>query len=284
MPAALDRRVHEPKACALVPIFPVKDPAAAPVVLAAAAHPDDIEFMMAGTLLRLRDVGATLHFWNLSSGDCGSTDGSREGVIATRWAEAGASAELAGAVLHPPLFDDFRIFYDEPSLRRVAAVVRSIRPSIILTHSPEDYMEDHQNTARLVVTAAFSRAAPNFPTDPQQPAYADPVALYHAMPHGLRDALRRPVTPDFFVNIGPVAARKRAMLACHRSQQAWLDATQGMSAYLESMAAMGREVGQFSGRYEQAEGWRRHSHLGFASADFDPLRALLPGETCAAPL
>jgi LmbE family N-acetylglucosaminyl deacetylase len=262
----------------------VKDPAAAPVVLAAAAHPDDIEFMMAGTLLLLRAAGATLHFWNLSSGDCGSTIGPRDEVIATRRTEAQASAVLAGAVLHPPQFEDFRIFYDESSLRRVAAVVRAIRPNIILTHSPEDYMEDHQNTARLVATAAFSRASPNFPTDPRQPAYSDPVALYHAMPHGLRDALRRPVVPDIFVNITPVLARKHALLACHRSQQAWLDATQGMSAYLDSMAAMTREVGVQSGCYEHAEGWRRHSHLGYAAADFDPLTALLPGQTCAARL
>jgi LmbE family N-acetylglucosaminyl deacetylase len=262
---------------------PVKDPAA-PVVLAAAAHPDDIEFMMAGTLLLLKAAGATLHCWNLSSGDCGSTIASREEVIATRRVEARTSAELAGAVLHPPLFDDFRIFYDEASLRRVAAVVRSIRPSIILTHSPEDYMEDHQNTARLVATAAFSRASPNFPTDPPQPAYSSPVALYHAMPHGLRDALRRPVVPDIFVNITPVLARKQSLLACHRSQQAWLDATQGMSAYLDSMAAMAREVGVQSGRYEHAEGWRRHSHLGYAAADLDPITALLSCQTCAARL
>jgi LmbE family N-acetylglucosaminyl deacetylase len=253
-----------------------------PVVLAAVAHPDDIEFMMAGTLLLLQSAGAGLHFWNLGSGDCGSTSLAREALIATRHAEARASAALANATLHPPLFDDFRIFYDGPSLRRVAAVVRAIRPTIILTHSPEDYMEDHQNTARLIATAAFSRAAPNFPTEPQPP-YDLPVALYHALPHGLRDALRRPVAADFFVNLSPVLARKDALLACHRSQQAWLDATQGMSAYLESMTAMGREAGAQSGRFEHAEGWHRHSHLGFAAADYDPLCALLPGQTCPAP-
>jgi len=261
----------------------VNHPAQAPVVLAAVAHPDDIEFMMAGTLLLLQSAGAALHFWNLSSGDCGSTTMPREELIATRRAEAGESAALANATLHPPLFADFRIFYDEPSLRRVAAVVRAIRPTIILTHSPEDYMEDHQNTARLVVTAAFARAAPNFPTEPPQPPWTAPVAIYHALPHGLHDALRRPVPADFFVNISPVLARKHALLACHRSQQAWLDATQGMSAYLDSMTAMGRAAGAQSGRFEHAEGWRRHSHLGFATADFDPLPALLPAQTCPAP-
>jgi LmbE family N-acetylglucosaminyl deacetylase len=41
-------------------------------VLAAAAHPDDIEFMMAGTLLRLKDAGCEIHLWNLANGCCGS--------------------------------------------------------------------------------------------------------------------------------------------------------------------------------------------------------------------
>ena len=37
------------------------------VVLAAAAHPDDIEFMMAGTLLLLKRAGAEIHMWNLAN-------------------------------------------------------------------------------------------------------------------------------------------------------------------------------------------------------------------------
>ena len=44
---------------------------------------------------------------------------------------------------------------EERLLRRVAAVVRKARPRIVLTHSPEDYMEDHMNTCRLVVTVSW---------------------------------------------------------------------------------------------------------------------------------
>ena len=124
------------------------------VVLAAAAHPDDIEFMMAGTLLLLKDAGAEIHMWNLANGHCGTARDAREEIIRRRAGEAEASARLAGAVSHPPLFDDLGIFYDRPSLARVSAVVREIRPTIVLTQSPQDYMEDHQNTCRLLVTAA----------------------------------------------------------------------------------------------------------------------------------
>jgi N-acetylglucosamine malate deacetylase 1 len=33
-----------------------------------------------------------------------------------------------------------------------------------------------------------------------------------------------------------------------------------------------REVGRMSGRFEFAEGWRRHNHLGLCGAEDDPLR------------
>jgi len=248
------------------------------VVLAAAAHPDDIEFMMAGTLLRLRDAGAEIHMWNLANGHCGTARHSREEIIRLRAAETEASARLAGAVSHAPLFDDLDVFYDRASLARAGAVVREIRPEIILTHSPQDYMEDHQNTCRLIVTAAFGRGMRNFITDPHRDAWDRPVALYHALPHGLKDGLGQWVRPDLFVDIASVMAEKRAMLACHRSQKEWLDVSQGMDAYLTEMERMSADVGRMSGRFACAEGWRRHGTLGFGSDEFNPLQQHLKGD------
>ena len=255
----------------------------APVVLAAAAHPNDIEFMMAGTLLLLKDGGARIHMWNLANGHCGTARHSRAAIIRMRAEEAEASARLAGAVSHPPLFDDLGIFYDQPSLARVAAVVREVRPTIILTHSPQDYMEDHQNVCRLLVTAAFSRAMRNFVTVPVREPCDAPAAIYHALPHGLCDAMGQPVQADAYVNTTATLARQRAMLACHRSQQEWLDVSQGMDAYLHEMERMSAEAGRLSGRFAHAEGWRRHSTLGFAPNGFNPLRNLLKGDYQATP-
>jgi N-acetylglucosamine malate deacetylase 1 len=245
------------------------------IVLAATAHPDDIEFMMAGTLLRLKNAGCEIHLWNLANGCCGSDSLSREETAALRWREAQASAAVAGATAHPPLFDDLAVFYDAASLAKVAAVIRSIQPDIILTHSPQDYMEDHQNTCRLVVTGTFMRGMKNAITDPPHGAYTKNVAIYHALPHGLHDALRQPILPHFYTDITEVLPIKREMLACHASQQQWLDVTQGMNAYLEEMEAMSATVGRMSGQYPHAEGWRRHSHLGFGPEDFNPLQQLL---------
>ncbi len=254
------------------------------IVLAVGAHPDDIEFMMAGTLLLLKDAGCAVHVWNLADGSCGSVELSAAEAARQRWAEAQIAAKLAGAVAHPPLFKDLGIFYDTASLARVAAVVRMIRPDIILTQSPQDYMEDHQNTVRLVVSAAFSRGMPNFSTDPSRPAADWPVALYHALPHGLEDSLRQPVQPHFYVDISAMMERKKAMLGCHLSQQNWLEVSQGMSAYVAEMQSMSARVGVMSGCFAYAEGWRRHSHLGFAAPDFDPLNQVLGGALATGPM
>jgi LmbE family N-acetylglucosaminyl deacetylase len=245
------------------------------IALAAAAHPDDIEFGMAGTLLLLKQAGWQTHYLNLASGNCGSSRHSATKTRAMRKREAQASAKLLGAEFHDSFLDDLEIFYDDRALRRVAAIVREIKPQIILTHSPQDYMEDHMNTCRLVVTAAFARGMPNYRTRPARRAIDQAVTLYHAMPHGLCDSLGGRIVPGAFVNTASVHARKRVALACHRSQKEWLDVSQGMDSYLHALDEMSAAVGEMSGRFAHAEGWRRHLHLGFCAAATDPLRTTL---------
>jgi len=243
--------------------------------LAIAAHPDDIEFVMAGTLRLLGEAGWEIHYLNLSTGNLGGLNGSPAATARVRRKEAQAAAKLLGAVWHPPFCSDLEIFYDARTLRRLCAIVREIAPRVILTHSPEDYMEDHVNAGRLAVTAAFARGMPNYRSTPPRKAVSTDVTIYHASPHGLRDRLRRRVHPGAFVDTTKVHERKRAALACHASQRQWLDASQGMDSYLRTMDDFSRVLGKFSGRFTHAEGWRRHSHWGFSQEDDDPLRDAL---------
>jgi LmbE family N-acetylglucosaminyl deacetylase len=250
-----------------------------PVALAVGAHPDDIEFMMAGTLLLLREVGAEIHMWNVANGSCGTVEHTKEEIVRLRWEEAQASAREAGAAVYPPIADDIAVYYEEKLLARAAALVRKVKPNIILTHSPGDYMEDHQNACRLAVSAAFVRGMRNFPTSPAVEPWTGDVAVYHALPYGLRDGLRRPVRAGQYVDVGSVLAGKRRMLAQHQTQKEWLDISQGADAYLEQMEQMCRQAGSMSGRFRHAEGWRRHLHLGLCAPGYDPLSELL-GARC----
>ena len=242
---------------------------------AVAAHPDDIEFVMAGTLILLRNAGYEIHYMNIANGSCGSQEYSAEKTVRIREKEALAAADSIQAEFHPSLTSDLQIFYNHELLTQLASVMREVRPEILLVHSPNDYMEDHMNACRLAVTAAFSRGMPNYPATPPRPPVDQPVTIYHAQPHGNRDPLGNPVRPSLFVDVGSVMNDKTTMLACHESQKRWLDASQGMDSYLDAMKELMREVGQMSGRFEFAEGWRKHSHLGFCAPGADPLTVAL---------
>lgn len=250
-----------------------------PSALAIFAHPDDIEFVAAGTLLLLKEHGWDIHYMNLCTGNGGSVQMDGPTTAKTRLAEAQEAARILGAKFYPPISDDLELTYEVGHLRKVAAVVREAKADIVLTHSPADYMEDHMATSRLAVTAAFAHCIQNFVTEPQRPSYLGDVVVYHAMPHGLRDPLRKRIHAGAYVNTARVHEIKRKALAAHASQKHWLDVSQGMDSYLLTMDEASLTVGRHSEFFQHAEGWRRHLHHGFSATDCDPLKEAL-GEDC----
>lgn len=244
-------------------------------VFALACHPDDIEFMMGGTLFLLKQAGCELHYMTLANGSCGTTEYGVAEIVRIRRQEAQNAAAYLGAAYYESLVNDLEVFYTQDLIRQVTAIIRRIKPDLMLIPSPEDYMEDHTNTARVAVTAAFCKGMPNYLAFPPEPPIQQDVALYHALPYGLTDGLRRRILPDSYVDITSVIEQKEQMLACHVSQKKWLDQSQGLDAYLITMRDLSAEVGKMSGQFQYAEGWRRHSHLGYASKDNNPLQELL---------
>ncbi len=251
-------------------------------VFALGCHPDDIEFMMGGTLFLLKEAGCELHYMTLANGSCGTTEYSIEETVRIRRQESQNAVAYVGATYYESLVNDLEVFYTQDLIRQVTAIIREIKPDIMLIPSPEDYMEDHMNTARIAVTAAFCRGMPNYLSFPPEPPIQQDVTLYHALPYGLTDGLRKRIMPDFYVDITSIIDQKENMLACHESQKKWLDKSQGLDSYLITMREMSEEVGNMSGKFHYAEGWRRHSHLGYSSKEIDPLQEMLT-EYCYCP-
>jgi LmbE family N-acetylglucosaminyl deacetylase len=229
---------------------------------------------MAGTLLLLKNAGYEIHYMNVANGNCGSVEYDSATTRKIRLKEGKKAAEILGAHFHPPLCNDVEILYDIKTLRRLAAMVREVKPSIVLTHSPADYMEDHTNVCRLAVTAAFCRGMPNFKSIPSRPTESYDCTLYHGLPHSLSDQLRRRIIPGGFVNTTSVYEAKLEALRAHKSQQNWLDASQKLNSYLQTCEDISRRVGKMSKKFKHAEGWRRHLHYGFCGPDADPLQDL----------
>ncbi len=242
-----------------------------PSVLAICAHPDDIEFLMAGTMLQLGKRGWDLHYVNLCDGSRGSTTMDQAECAATRMEESKQACKVLDATWYPPIYADMEATYNTANLKKVSAIVRMAKPTILLTHSPIDYMEDHEISARLAVSAAFAHGMPNLVSDPAVDVYMEPVTIYHAQPIGNTTPVGEPVHPHIFVDDTDVVDQKIEALACHASQKRWLDESQGQDSYLETARQLSRDVGAMSGRFEYAEGWRRRSHWGFCGPDDDPL-------------
>lgn len=244
-------------------------------VFVIAAHPDDIEFMMSGTLMLLKKAGLEVHYMNIANGCCGTADLPKDEIIKIRHQEGVEAAKFAGAVFHKSITDDLAIFYEPKLLAKLGAIIREIAPDIILTLMPNEYMEDHSNTCRLTVTAAFTRSMLNFKTDPPLPPISNDLTIYHNLPYGLIDPFRKIVVPDMIVDVTSVIDDKCTMLEKHKSQKEWLDVSQGLDSYTKTMKDFSHKIGEMSGKFQHGEGWIRHSHLGFCSEDANPLYDIL---------
>jgi LmbE family N-acetylglucosaminyl deacetylase len=231
----------------------------ADTVLSILAHPDDAEFLCAGTLLRLaREQHWQVHLASMTSGDCGSAELPAEEISRVRRAEGTRAAALMGAEFHCLEERDLLVFYNEATLEKVTRLLREVRPRVVLTHSPADYMLDHEMTSLVVRAAAFAAPIPNFLRNrmPLLPLEHIPY-LYYCDPIEGKDALGHEVPPGFGIDISTVVDAKAEMLACHASQRDWLLKHHGLDQYLETMRAWGRQRGQAFG-VPAAEGFRQH--------------------------
>jgi LmbE family N-acetylglucosaminyl deacetylase len=245
-------------------------------VLAIFAHPDDAEFLCAGTLAHLAERGAKIHLITMTAGDCGSTILPAGEISRIRRGEAERAAGLIGASYSCLGLKDLNIFYDQRTLGKVMEAVRAFDPSLVFTHSPVDYMADHENTSRLCQTACFGAMASNFRTRSRRPAKALRAVphLFYAEPFGSRDILGKPIESSWFVDINATITKKEEMLACHESQRAFLSAQQGISDMGVMMRTMAESAGKISG-VGLAEGFRQHLGQGFPRGN---LLAQLLGE------
>jgi LmbE family N-acetylglucosaminyl deacetylase len=237
-------------------------------VLAVMAHPDDIEFTCAGTLILLARAGWRVHLATMTAGDLGSMTLGPKAIARVRRREAAASAAILGARYSCLGLRDLTIVYGEKAKRLVCALLRKLRPDLVVTHPPRDYMADHEETSRLVREAAFACTVPNWRAGRAAPCARIPAILYTDPLAGI-DASGRRVAAGLVVDITAVIAVKERMLAAHASQREWLRQQHGEDEYLQSMrrwaAARARDFGRPAVRF--AEGFQQHLGHGFPRAD-----------------
>lgn len=231
-----------------------------PRVLAVGAHPDDVEFMCAGTLALLKEAGWEVHVSSVGGGDCGSMTLSGDEIREIRLKECADAAEVLDAQYYWAGGDDVEIEYSHDLRLKVLAVLRKVRADLVITHPPADYIIDHEETSKLVRSACFNASIPNCITDSLGPTDKVPH-LYYADAMDSKDILGRPLPIQFFVDIASVMQTKEEMLGRHRSQRDWLRKQHGMDQYIEHMKHQAAMRGEKAG-VQYAEAFCQH--LGHA--------------------
>ncbi len=229
------------------------------VILSVLAHPDDAEFLCGGTLIRLRqEHGWEVHIASMTPGDCGSVEPGPIQISQIRRAEGAKAAALIGAAYHCLEERDLLVSYDEGTLEKVTRLMRTVKPALVLTHSPADYMIDHEMTSLVTRGACFGAPIPNFleGRDIGKPLARIPH-LYYCDPIEGKDPLGRAIPAGFRIDISAVIDLKTEMLACHASQRDWLLKHHGMDEYTRAMRDWSAQRGKEAG-VPFAEGYRQH--------------------------
>jgi LmbE family N-acetylglucosaminyl deacetylase len=146
------------------------DLAAPKVALAIAAHPDDVEFQAGATMAKWAAAGCDIHHLILTDGSKGSWDPAEDqaALVATRQLEQRAAAARLGGGPHGVHFLGQVDGELEAGLRQqkaVAAVIREVRPDVVLGHDPWKRYRlhpDHRNAGWLATDGIVSARDPHF--------------------------------------------------------------------------------------------------------------------------
>ena len=174
-------------------------------VMVLAAHPDDAEICCAGTILGLLAAGRTVAIVDMTEGEKGS-----RGTVETRRAECAAATERLGVSARRNLqLPDAGLRDDEACLQPVVAVIRELRPRLLLAQHPHDIHPDHVAAGMLARRARFLSGLTNYRSDLGEAFRPNELVAFPANDHA---------EPSFCVDISAHQAEKRAVIECYSSQ------------------------------------------------------------------
>jgi LmbE family N-acetylglucosaminyl deacetylase len=212
--------------------------------LVVVAHPDDIDFGMAGTVAVLTDQGVEVTYCLATAGEAGGPDDiSRADLGARRQAEQRAAAAIVG--VSDVRFLGYRDGHVEFSLalrRDISRVIREVRPQVVLCQSSDRVWDrvyfshpDHLAVGEATACAVYPDA---------RNRWAHTELLDEGFePHTVERMWVGGLSPNHFVDVTDVFDRKLAALKAHVTQVS----TRDVETLLRSWAA---ENGQLAGLAE----------------------------------
>ncbi|RUS48204.1 bacillithiol biosynthesis deacetylase BshB1 [Cohnella sp. AR92] len=211
-----------------------------------AAHPDDAEIGMGGTIIKSIRSGQKVGLIDLTYAEMSSN-----GDVETRQCEAAAASEVLGLTVRRNLgLPDRGLAVTGEQVDKLVFAIREFRPRVVFAPYFIDRHPDHIACSRLTEEALFNAKLRRYL--PEMPAWSPDMFLYYF----INDVH----APGFVVDISDVQAKKMDALRAYRSQfepagseQDWV-ATPLTQDYLENVEARDRLFGQPK-KFSYAEGF-----------------------------
>lgn len=186
-------------------------------VLAVGSHPDDLELSCGGTLARMVKEGYEVYTCHVANGNMGHAVIMPDELGPMRTIEA----ENAGAVLgvkkvYNVDIGDCMLYADDINARReMVRIIREVRPDFIITHSPDDYMNDHLEVSKLVFETSFTATVGHM--FPEYPVMDKVVPIYY-----MDNLAGTNFVPEMYVDVTDYIEQKLEAVECHKSQIVWM--------------------------------------------------------------
>jgi LmbE family N-acetylglucosaminyl deacetylase len=184
-------------------------------LLAFGPHPDDVEFGCGGVIAREARAGRSVHIVVCSRGEASSN-----GTPEIRASEAGAAAKMLGASLEfLDLDGDGRLEVRAEHAIKLAAVIRRLRPGIVLAPTPDENQHpDHPKLARIVLDACRLARYGGLADLKSLPPHTIQSLFFYAVTMEPEAGGSQPILVD--VSAPEVLADWTAAMEAHRSQAA----------------------------------------------------------------
>jgi bacillithiol biosynthesis deacetylase BshB1 len=175
--------------------------------LVIAAHPDDAEISLGGTILRMVRAGAKVGVCDLTRGEMGT-----RGTEADRTAETRAATAALGLAVRCNLeLPDGRVRATVESRQALAAVFREHAPSLVLAHHTQDLHPDHAACGQLAREAWYLSGLKRLAESSGGAPAHRPKLLMHFQGHVAFE-------PTLVVDISSVWEQKCGVIRCYASQ------------------------------------------------------------------
>jgi LmbE family N-acetylglucosaminyl deacetylase len=195
-------------------------------VLCVAAHADDIEAFMGGTVARYAASGTAVHYLILTDGARGGNDPAEDTVAQVRQTEQQTAAGLLGVTsVTFGQFPDCELALTPEVKREIVRAIRKTKPQVVICLDPAMVYSlewgminhiDHRITGEAVLTAVYPLACnaasyPELTGEGLQPHKVDTVLLANCDQE------------NFVIDITEHMDQKLSALRAHTSQLTYLE-------------------------------------------------------------